>query len=143
MKKHYKTNQIYLMPDWYKNLMYQLGLRRINGTGREYWISLITGEVCTVTNSGRLRSMRDGATADTYGRVKLKMSDGTYQTFYTHRLIADFLPNRANKPQVNHIQVAKNCNGIADLEWVTARENRQHYVNYKKSKEEMNEHNSN
>lgn len=143
MKKHYKNNKMYALPEWYKNLMYQLGFRKINDTGREYYVNLISGEPCRVNKSGRLRSMRDGATADTYGRVRLKMSDGTYKTCYTHRLIADYIPNRENKPQVNHIKVAKNCNGIAELEWATARENRQHYIQYQKNKEETNEHNSN
>ena len=128
------------LPDWYKSIMYQLGFIKINGTERNYYVNLTDGIICRVTHDGKLKALRDGATPKQYGRVKLKMKDGSFKSFYVHRLIGDYIPNPDNKPIINHKRLDKDKNSIYDLEWVTQKENMQDY--YRHKKEELNERNS-
>ena len=49
---------------------------------------------------------------------------GRVETHYIHRLVANaFLPNPDKKPEIDHIDRVKGNNTLANLRWVSCREN--------------------
>ena len=49
---------------------------------------------------------------------------GLHKNFYIHRLVAQaFIPNRENKPHIDHINGDKKDNRVENLRWVTHKEN--------------------
>lgn len=54
---------------------------------------------------------------------------GKIKQCFVHRLVAEaFIPNKKNKPVINHIDNNPLNNNIWNLEWVTVAENRAHTV---------------
>ena len=65
-------------------------------------------------------------TYSNYLRVTLSKQHQT-KRFLVHRLVADaFIPNRGNKPYVNHIDNNAENNSTENLEWCTHEENMLH-----------------
>ena len=58
------------------------------------------------------------------GYLMVRLNDGLKQI---HRLVAkEFLENKDNKPQINHIDGNKSNNVVSNLEWCTNSENIKH-----------------
>lgn len=104
----------------------------VEGFGGKYQVST-RGRVKSFAryrNAGRV--MIPAAKGD-YLAVNLQ-HDGFFKKESVHRLVAmAFIPNTANKPDINHINGMANDNRLENLEWCTARENTVHaYANGKK-----------
>lgn len=85
-----------------------------------------------VSNLGRVkrvetdRILKGQNNSTGYLRVRLYKNNIAYN-MRVHRLVAEaFIPNPDNKPQVNHIDEDKTNNSLANLEWMTAKENNNH-----------------
>jgi hypothetical protein len=76
-----------------------------------------------------------------YKSIKI-CSNACYREHCIHKLVAEtFIPNKMNKPQVNHINGVKTDNRVENLEWCTVKENIQHAYNtgLKKGKKKVTE----
>lgn len=75
-----------------------------------------------INNDGTLRPKCQ------YGYLKVGLcKDGTCKQVFVHRLVAQsFVENHLNAPFVNHIDGDKQNNYVANLEWVTQKQNIRH-----------------
>lgn len=110
----------------------------------EIWASLDgvveCGEYYQVSNLGNIRSIDRfinnrlikgqpmKTSLDRYGYVKVKFRNrGKVKNHSVHVLVGlAFIPNPANKPQINHKDGNKQNNHVDNLEWSTGEENQQH-----------------
>lgn len=98
-----------------------------------------------ISNTGILRSLERvvSYSGNKHRKVKAKIIQGRVnncgymevrlfkfsqaKVTFIHILVAEaFIPNPANKPEVNHKNGCKTCNQVENLEWVTHKENMQH-----------------
>ena len=95
----------------------------------------IAGFNYCVSNIGQVFSMHTNKmlkpNISRNGYVYVVLSDGgKLTTKKIHRLVAEaFIPNPNNLPQVNHVDGNKSNNAAINLEWVTAKENVEHFWN--------------
>lgn len=82
----------------------------------------------TATRKGVVLSKK----LDKYGYHNVNLSKGYKRNFLkVHRLVAEvFIANPDNLPQVNHIDGNKINNIASNLEWVTAKQNIKHSIDY-------------
>ena len=72
------------------------------------------------------KSLKHQKCKNGYHRVYLTI-EGKRKSFSVHRLVAlAYIPNPANKPDVNHMDGNKSNNAKSNLEWVTKSENQKH-----------------
>ena len=114
-----------------------------------------------ITREGHIRSIdrfiREGRTfikgkvmtphIDYKGYVRVHLSkNGKNKGERVHRLIAKtFIENPENLPEVNHIDSNKQNNSIENLEWVTTKQNSEHFFtkgNYKERNAKLSRENN-
>lgn len=106
------------MQEIWKDVVGYEGYYKVSNLGRVKSLDRINNK--GVTQIGRVLKCgyRSG-----YKSVALS-KNGKSVSCVIHRLVAiAFVPNKNNKPQVNHIDEDKNNNNVNNLEWVTAKEN--------------------
>jgi DNA-binding CsgD family transcriptional regulator len=72
--------------------------------------------------TGRQRRLWDGGGTE-YARVRLVMENGDYKTFAVHVLVATAFLGERPACVVDHIDGVKSNNCVANLQWVSQREN--------------------
>lgn len=106
---------------------------KISGYNGVYQISNLGG-VKSFSHDKGGKLMRPSINSKGYLIVQLS-NGGISKNFYVHRLVANhFLKNSGG--QVNHMDHDKENNDVSNLEWVSSRENRNHF--YQKNGDKNN-----
>jgi len=81
-----------------------------------------------IKSQKKLKPNKTSNVSSCYMQVTL-CKNGNSKIFSVHRLVANaFIPNRHNKPYVNHLDGNRENNDASNLEWTTNRENQIHAV---------------
>lgn len=103
----------------------------------EEWMDVVGYEgLYKVSSDGRIKSyhtkfkkpiiLKTSMTTTGYRKVEL-VKDKTKKSLKVHRLVAEaFIPNKENKPYVNHLDSDPLNNNVNNLEWCTQKENMIH-----------------
>lgn len=86
----------------------------------------VFGNVYSIVHNAhrRKRILKPYSNENGYMKVNLYDINGKCKKKYIHRLVAEaFIPNPANKPNVNHIDCNVKNNNVNNLEWCTQSEN--------------------
>lgn len=100
---------------------------------KEFWKIIEEFPNCLISNNGNIKTLKTLEDRTThinsgYELVVLTKNKRKYSRLI-HRLVAQsFIPNPENKPCVNHLNGIKTDNRVANLEWVTYKENIEHAV---------------
>ncbi len=132
MSKKYGFYSCNTLPDYYKDICYQLGYRRIHNTGRPYYVDLIGGHVFKVAKNNKLKQLKETTNKNGYPTVKLKQTNGAYKTYSIHMLVALYCKGVGNKDEVHHIDTNKLNNSHKNLIWVTHKEHGEIHALYNK-----------
>jgi len=95
----------------------------------EIWKDIF--EKYQVSSLGNVRNKKTGKLISQRntkkGYLQIDLYNKKKKTFRVHRLVAEvFIPNPANKLEVNHINGNKKDNRAINLEWVDCKENIKH-----------------
>lgn len=110
--------------EWREVVGYE-GLYEISNNGTVRSLNKKTLGGCFINNK---RAFHKKLRSDKKGYVTVILSkEHKPKLHYVHRLVAiAFIPNKDNKPEVNHKDLNKKNNKISNLEWVTKKENAEH-----------------
>lgn len=126
---------IYSLQD---NISRNLSMEDLSG---EIWVDIPEYEgIYLVSNMGRVKVLARARKKsfimkqwlNQNGYLQLLLIKGEKpKRFGVHRLVClSFLPNPADKPQINHINFIRTDNRLVNLEWCTCKENLDHTRNH-------------
>lgn len=122
MKKYYSFRDYQDVPQWYKDIIYKFGWRRIPGFPKPEYYNLNSGRLAYVFNS-KLRERKKGINKDGYSTTKFKWWDGSFKSLRTNRIALDFVHNPERKPYGHHKDHDRANNAAANIEPATPKEN--------------------
>ena len=99
---------------------------------KEIFMILDFNDTYAVSNKGRIKNVKTGrilhSFVNPHGYLQVMLcKDKKKYSYRIHRLVAYcFIPNKENKPYINHIDGNKQNNEVSNLEWCTAKENNNH-----------------
>lgn len=123
MKKYYGFKNYPDIPDWFKDIIYKLGWRRLPNTAKPEYIDLVNGRLAYVTKDRKLKERKPGYNKGGYSTTKLKMTDGSFKSFRLNQLILLFIKNTDSKPYAHHKNHDKKDNRIDNIAPATPKEN--------------------
>ena len=127
------------MKELFKDIKGYEGLYQVSNLGR---VKSLCRRVKGNKIIRRIVIMKPAFSPIKYGHISL-CKNGNHATKNIHRLVAKaFIPNPENKPEVNHLDENKHNNNVANLEWVTRKENVLHGTNVERIMKTRNRNNS-